>query len=416
MESIHSNNRNTLVIGTFDMFHIGHYNLIKEAIAFSEKVVVAVCSDNWLKMRKNKNPVQDQWTRISIIKYYFPDIVVDVEDSQSPFGDYNRLCLKHSINTIFSGHDHKPSEETIKNYLSISNLDFIYKSRTENISTTLIKDSNVDSGMLLTDIFISVGESDALDFDILRKIALKHNANIEKITEHVIKINNFYIKQVANEKFKLENELFYNKYYNRLIFSTSNILLIKYIDGILLSNFANINDAWSIVKDNLLIAINSFSNINNVRAPLRRASSFTWDRKRIMNLGFVSNEEYNNILLFSKKINSVECTIAHGDLNPKNIIIGKEFNFIDFEFAKNTFKNFDFINFIVQNNFKLKWYLEHEDFIDIIHKDALFYEKLCILYFHDIASKFYSNFDRPLIDKQIYIFKKIYKFLIEKQF
>lgn len=56
-----------LTIGTFDLFHAGHLNLLKKCTQITPNVIVGVNSDKFVTKYKGK-PVMDQNERISIIR------------------------------------------------------------------------------------------------------------------------------------------------------------------------------------------------------------------------------------------------------------------------------------------------------------------------------------------------------------
>ena len=53
--------------GTFDMFHIGHLNLLRNAKALCGKLIVGVNSDDLVYSYKNKRPIISQANRAEII-------------------------------------------------------------------------------------------------------------------------------------------------------------------------------------------------------------------------------------------------------------------------------------------------------------------------------------------------------------
>ena len=54
--------------GTFDMFHIGHLNLIKHACELCDTLIVGVNSDELVKEYKHKTPVINEKERAEIVR------------------------------------------------------------------------------------------------------------------------------------------------------------------------------------------------------------------------------------------------------------------------------------------------------------------------------------------------------------
>ena len=54
--------------GTFDMFHIGHLNLIKKAKKQCDYLIVTVNTDSFVNEMKNKTPIIPENERLEIIK------------------------------------------------------------------------------------------------------------------------------------------------------------------------------------------------------------------------------------------------------------------------------------------------------------------------------------------------------------
>ena len=54
--------------GTFDMFHIGHLNLLRQAKEQCEKLIVGINSDQLVQEYKSKTPVVNEHDRMDIVK------------------------------------------------------------------------------------------------------------------------------------------------------------------------------------------------------------------------------------------------------------------------------------------------------------------------------------------------------------
>ena len=53
--------------GVFDLFHVGHLNLLERCKAQCDYLIVAVCGDDYVTQIKHKQPVYPEADRIRII-------------------------------------------------------------------------------------------------------------------------------------------------------------------------------------------------------------------------------------------------------------------------------------------------------------------------------------------------------------
>lgn len=121
--------------GVYDLFHIGHLNLLRNAKGMCDKLIVGVSTDELVKY-KGKSPVIPFTDRIEIvrsIKY------VDAVVAQT---DMNKLemCKKLKANVMFVGDDWYQSprwEEYEKEFLD-ANIKIVYFPYTKGISSTQI--------------------------------------------------------------------------------------------------------------------------------------------------------------------------------------------------------------------------------------------------------------------------------------
>jgi len=124
--------------GVYDLFHIGHLNLLKKCKGLCDKLVVGVTTDELLLSYKNKKaviPFEERCEIINSIKYV--DVVV-------PQHDMNKveICKKIKCNIMFVGddwHGHKKwkiYEEELKEL----GIKIIYFPYTKGTSSTLINE------------------------------------------------------------------------------------------------------------------------------------------------------------------------------------------------------------------------------------------------------------------------------------
>lgn len=122
--------------GVFDLFHIGHLNILRRSKEFCEYLIVGVSTDELVKSYKNKTPIipfQERMAIVEAIKYV--DKVVP-QYSLDKFIAWEAL----KYNAIFHGDDWKGSkmynetEEKLKNV----GVDVVYFEYTKGTSSTTI--------------------------------------------------------------------------------------------------------------------------------------------------------------------------------------------------------------------------------------------------------------------------------------
>ncbi len=93
--------------GVFDMFHIGHLNLLRRAKERCDILIVGVCTDDLVRKLKNRNPIIPFEERAEIVRNIkFVDEVVP-QAKIDEIGDCHRL----KFDIIFKGDDWKGTEK-----------------------------------------------------------------------------------------------------------------------------------------------------------------------------------------------------------------------------------------------------------------------------------------------------------------
>ena len=126
-----------ITYGTFDLFHYGHYNLLKRARDMGDKLIVGVLTDE-MCVEKGKKTVLDQKKRMEIISNLkFVDKVISEENMRQKVDDVK----KYGVNVLVLGDDYKMSFPKMEEYGKLIELgcDVVFLPRTPNISTTYIK-------------------------------------------------------------------------------------------------------------------------------------------------------------------------------------------------------------------------------------------------------------------------------------
>ena len=121
--------------GVYDLFHIGHLNLLKNAKGMCDKLIVGVTTDE-LVQYKGKKPVIPYVDRAEIVRSIkYVDAVVAQENV-----DKLTMCKKLKANILFVGDDWYQTEkwEQYEKELNHEGIKIIYFPYTKGISTTQI--------------------------------------------------------------------------------------------------------------------------------------------------------------------------------------------------------------------------------------------------------------------------------------
>lgn len=122
--------------GAFDLFHIGHLNLLRESRALCDKLIVGVSTDELVFSYKGKTPVIPFSERMEIVgSIKFVDEVV-VQKDIDKLKTWH--VLKYSI--LFVGDDWKGSDRwnMYENQLLKKGVKTIYLPYTNTTSSTLL--------------------------------------------------------------------------------------------------------------------------------------------------------------------------------------------------------------------------------------------------------------------------------------
>jgi glycerol-3-phosphate cytidylyltransferase len=123
--------KTVITFGTFDIFHVGHFNLLKRASLLGNRLVVGVSSDAFSKRKKKQSPYYNFSLRSEIIlSLKFVDKVFK-EDSMEKKRHYIK---KYGADILVMGDDWKGKFDDLSDVCQV-----VYLKRTESISSTLIK-------------------------------------------------------------------------------------------------------------------------------------------------------------------------------------------------------------------------------------------------------------------------------------
>lgn len=123
--------------GTFDMFHIGHLNLLRQAKERCEKLIVGINSDTLVQQYKNKTPVVNENDRMEIVKELrCVDDVIKCETLKK-----TDVWKKLHFDAIFIGSDWKGNVRWTQTEKDLAPLgaEVVYLRHTDGISSTLLR-------------------------------------------------------------------------------------------------------------------------------------------------------------------------------------------------------------------------------------------------------------------------------------
>lgn len=124
--------------GVFDMFHIGHLNILEKAKAQCETLIVGVTTDALCYSRKNKYPIICEEERVRIVKAIrYVDKVVLQTDM-----DKFKAVQQHGCDAVFVGSDWKgtPAWEKYEQEFSKLGCTVVYLDHTDGISSTILRE------------------------------------------------------------------------------------------------------------------------------------------------------------------------------------------------------------------------------------------------------------------------------------
>lgn len=130
--------QNVYVIGVFDLFHRGHLELLKNAKALGQKLIVAINGDEMVSRYKRK-PFFNEQDRLDIIKackYVDDAFIIRDFDNKEAITQYN-------IDAIVHGNDWERSSyleqiRVTEDYLAENNVALVLLPYTQGVSTSAL--------------------------------------------------------------------------------------------------------------------------------------------------------------------------------------------------------------------------------------------------------------------------------------
>lgn len=124
------NSKRVITFGTFDVFHIGHVNILERCASLGDTLIVGVSSDELNYSKKGRNPIYSQSDRMKILQSLkFVDEVF-IEESLEKKRDYINFFR---ADILAMGDDWKGKFDEFEDICEV-----IYFPRTPSVSTTEI--------------------------------------------------------------------------------------------------------------------------------------------------------------------------------------------------------------------------------------------------------------------------------------
>lgn len=178
--------KKVITYGTFDMFHQGHYNILKRARDYGDYLIVGVTGENY-DIGRGKLSVHDTLaTRIENVKNTgLVDEIIVEEYLGQKIGD----IIKYDIDSFVIGDDWRGKFDHLSRYCNM-----IYLERTKGISSTKIRQETFKN----YDIGIITDEED--DNELVKEAKLVNGFEVKNVYCDDDKILN-----VFQEKYHVEN-------------------------------------------------------------------------------------------------------------------------------------------------------------------------------------------------------------------
>lgn len=124
--------------GVFDMFHIGHLNILRKAKEQCDYLIVGVSTDELVQHDKNKTPIIPFENRCAIVE------AIRYVDQVVPQLDKNKVGAWENLhfNKMFVGSDWQgtPQWEGFEKQFKPLGVDIVYIPHTDGISSSILRD------------------------------------------------------------------------------------------------------------------------------------------------------------------------------------------------------------------------------------------------------------------------------------
>ncbi len=124
--------------GVFDMFHIGHLNILKRAKEHCDYLIVGVSTDELVENDKHKTPIISFCDRCAIVK------AIKYVDKVVPQENKNKFAAweKYGFHKMFVGSDWQdtPQWKKYEEQFAPVGVEIVYFDHTDGISSTILRE------------------------------------------------------------------------------------------------------------------------------------------------------------------------------------------------------------------------------------------------------------------------------------
>ncbi len=130
--------------GVYDLFHVGHLNLFERCKKECDYLIVGVCSDDYVRKYKDKEPVINETDRTRIVKALKcvdEAAIISIDETIDKLQAWDRF----KFDVYFSGDDWKGSDRFIQMENDFKekgiDLEVVFFPYTQGVSTSQLKEN-----------------------------------------------------------------------------------------------------------------------------------------------------------------------------------------------------------------------------------------------------------------------------------
>lgn len=350
-----------LFVGSFDPFHIGHYEIVKICLEYNYVDKIAILANNPNNSKPNRLILSH---RIAMIKHYFQNsnknVIVVEEDCDTYINNINNLDKQTiKIGIVGSDQTHKKPKLLTDEWIIIPRSNYVpdkidWGCEITYISAELFKNQNWSSTMIRNEL---LSNTQLLNKNVLEYIQVNNLYNVNQIIIKLLDLKNISIQFIKYNIFKIIDiessnplyviKLFYDHqdYINEL---QGYQILEKYnfhipnIKGINLNNYYIVRMEYigPTIEEMVKITDKYYDIGLAVGKELKKLHQINNNKSNINKKELMNNRKIKNLMesnkinkpLFDKFVDNLGSEgLTHGDASLSNLTIDHNFKigFID---------------------------------------------------------------------------------------